>query len=87
MNKMSEAINKKLYENFGGSWTMIVVKWPIGGLAKQKWYVSLGMIPTSMLITELKASLFSEHDYVFGLCERKNVVHNKEKLKKNKKKP
>ena len=87
MNKMSEAINKKLYENFGGSWTMIVVKWPIGGLAKQKWYVSLGMIPTAMLITELIAPLFSEHDHIFGKKERKNVVHNKEKLKKNKKKP
>ena len=34
MNKMSEAINKKLNENFGGSWTVIVVKWPIGGLAR-----------------------------------------------------
>ena len=34
MNKMSEAIKKKLNENFGGSWTVIVVKWPIGGLAR-----------------------------------------------------
>ena len=45
------------------------------------------MVPTSMLITELIASLFSEHDHVFGLCERKNVVRNNEKLKKNEKKP
>ena len=48
----------------------------------KKWYPLEWYIPTSMLITELIASLFSEHDYVFGLCERKNVVHNKEKLKK-----
>ena len=34
MNKMSEAIKKKLNQNFGGSWTVIVVKWPIGGLAR-----------------------------------------------------
>ena len=29
------------------------------------------MVPTSMLITELTASLFSDHDNVFGVCGKK----------------
>ena len=33
MSKMAEAINEKLEENFGGSWTVIVMKSDHGGWA------------------------------------------------------
>ena len=44
---ITDAINMKLLENFGGSWTVIVVKWPIGGLARSG--IPWNGTPTSML--------------------------------------